>query len=164
VQPGAIVGPLLGQDRSYSLEAVERMLAGRMPGIPRLGFSFIDVRDVAELEVEAMTAPQAAGQRLIAAGTFLWLADVADILRNRLGADAGKVPKRNVPSIAVRAMALFDPSVRSIVSDLGEKTTYSLENARARVGWVPRPVEETIVDCARSLLGHDVAAAAAPAA
>jgi dihydroflavonol-4-reductase len=152
IQPGAIVGPLLWQDRSYSLEAVERMLAGRMPGIPRLGFSFVDVRDVAKLHVEAMTAPQAGGQRLIAAGTFLWLSDVAEILRERLGPDAAKVPRRNVPNFVVRAMALFDPSVRTIVGDLGEKTTYSLENARQRTGWTPRPVQDTIVDCANSLL------------
>ena len=92
VQPGAIIGPVLGSDRSYSLQAVERMLTGQMPGIPRLGFSFIDVRDVARLEVDALTAPEAGGQRLIAAGTFLWLSDVGSILRERLGADAGKVP------------------------------------------------------------------------
>lgn len=152
VQPGAIVGPLLGEDRSYSLEAVERMLTGRMPGVPRLGFSFIDVRDVATLEVAAMTAPEAGGQRLIAAGSFLWLSDVATILRERLGADAGKVPRRGVPNVAVRAMAIFDPTLRTIVGDLGRKTTYSLANAERRVGWAPRPVEDTIVDCAQSLL------------
>ena len=152
VQPGAIVGPLLWEDRSYSLEAVERMLTGRMPGIPRLGFSFVDVRDVARLHVEAMTAPEAGGQRLIAAGTFLWLADVASILRERLGADAGKVPRRGVPNFVVRAMSLVDPGIRTIVGDLGVKTTYSLENARRRTGWTPRPVADTIVDCARSLL------------
>src|SRR5262249_9643763 len=60
VQPGAIIGPLLGPDRSYSLQAVERMLTGRMPGLPALGFSFIDVRDVAALEVGALTATEAA--------------------------------------------------------------------------------------------------------
>lgn len=161
IQPGAIVGPLLGEDRSYSLEAVERMLTGRMPGIPRLGFSFIDVRDVAALEVAAMTAPEAGGQRLIAAGTFLWLSEVATILRERLGADAGKVPRRGIPSIAVRAMALFDPALRTIVGDLGRKTTYSLANAERRVGWTPRPVEDTIIDCARSLLEHREATAPA---
>jgi nucleoside-diphosphate-sugar epimerase len=152
IQPGAIVGPLLWPDRSYSLEAVERMLAGRMPGIPRLGFSFVDVRDVAALHCEAMTAPEAAGQRLIAAGTFLWLSDVAEILRERLGPEAAKVPRRNVPNFVVRGMALFDPSVRTIAGDLGQKTTYSLENARRRTGWTPRPVQDTIADCAHSLL------------
>jgi len=154
VQPGAIIGPVLGRDRSYSLQAVERMLSGRMPGLPALGFSFIDVRDVAALEVEAMTAPQAAGQRLIAAGQFLWLSQVAAILREQLGPAAAKVPRRRVPSVAVRLLARFDPELRSVAGDLGRKTTYSLDNARRRVGWAPRPVEESIVDCARSLLGH----------
>jgi dihydroflavonol-4-reductase len=161
VQPGAIIGPLLGVDRSYSLEAVERMLTGRMPGLPRLGFSFIDVRDVAALEVDAMTAPDAAGQRLLAAGSFLWLSEVAAILREQLGADARRVPRRGVPNLLVRAMALVDPGVRSVVGDLGRKTTYSLENAKRRVGWAPRPVEETIVDCARSLLAQHAPTAAA---
>jgi dihydroflavonol-4-reductase len=154
VQPGAIVGPLLGSDRSYSLEAIERLLDGRMPGLPKLGFSFIDVRDVAALEVAAMTAPEAGGQRLLAAGSFLWFADVAAILREHLGEQARKVPTRKVPNFVVRAMALVDPSVRSGAGELGQKTTYSLENARLRVGWSPRPVEETIVDCARSLLAQ----------
>jgi dihydroflavonol-4-reductase len=161
VLPGAIVGPLLGGDRSYSLQAVERMLTGSMPGLPRLGFGFVDVRDVAALEVGALTAPEAGGQRLIAAGTFLWLAEVAAILRERLGADASKVPRRGVPDFVVRALSLFDPGIRSVVGDLGEKVTFSQENAEQRVGWTPRPVEETLVDCARSLLGQSASTVAA---
>jgi dihydroflavonol-4-reductase len=162
VQPGAIVGPVLSlDDLSYSIEAIQRLLSGNMPGIPRLGFSFIDVRDVAKLHVAAMTAPQAGGQRLIAAGTFLWLSEVAAILRERLGEDAAKVPTRNIPNFMVRTISLVDPGLRTIVGDLGKKTTFSLENARRRVGWSPRPVEDTIVDCARSLLGQDWRAAPA---
>jgi dihydroflavonol-4-reductase len=160
VQPGAIIGPVLGKDRSYSLQAVDRMLTGRMPGLPRLGFSFIDVRDVAALQVAAMTAPDAAGQRLIAASSFLWFSDVAAILRAELGADARKVPRRRVPNVVVRLLALFDPEIRSVVDELGQKTTYSIENARRRVGWSPRPVEQTIVDCARSLLGQGTSSSA----
>jgi nucleoside-diphosphate-sugar epimerase len=156
VQPSAIVGPVLGSDRSYSLQAVARLLTGRMPGIPRLGFSFIDVRDVAALEVAALSAPEAAGQRLLAAGEFLWLSEVAAILSERLAEDARKVPRRKVPDVLVKAMALVDPEVRSVVDELGQKTTYSLANTERRVGWAPRPVAETIVDCARSLLdGRD---------
>jgi nucleoside-diphosphate-sugar epimerase len=161
VQPGAIIGPVLGNDRSYSLQAVDRMLAGRMPGLPRLGFSFIDVRDVAALEVAAMTAPEAGGQRLIAASSFLWFTDLASILREQLGDDARKVPRRRVPDFVVRALALFDPEIRSVAGELGQKTTYSIENARRRVGWTPRPLQETIVDCARSLLAEPAPAPSA---
>jgi len=155
VNPGAIIGPALSDDRSYSLQAVERLLSG-MPGVPRLGFSFVDVRDVADLEMIAMTAPGAAGERFIAVTRFLWMSEVAEILRERLGAAAAKVPTRTVPNLLVRGMAIFDPGLRSIVGDLGRKTTYSAEKAKTLLGWSPRLVEESIVECAQSLIRHGV--------
>jgi len=160
VAPGAIIGPVLGPDRSYSLQVIERMLGG-MPGIPRLGFSFIDVRDVAVLEVDAMTAPDAAGQRLLAAGPFLWMSEVAQILRENLGEQARKVPTRRVPDFLIRALALFDPGLRTVVGDLGKRVTFSLENSRRRAGFQPRPTEQSIVDTARSLLAQRAPAASA---
>ncbi|MET0305027.1 MAG: aldehyde reductase [Solirubrobacterales bacterium] len=150
VNPGAIIGPVLSDDHSFSLQAIERLLRG-MPGVPRIGFSFVDVRDVADLEIRAMTAPEAGGERFIATERFLWFAEVAAILRERLGEDAAKVPTRSVPNLVVRAMGLFDPSVRSITGQLGKKTELSSEKARARLGWSPRPSEDTIADCGRSL-------------
>jgi dihydroflavonol-4-reductase len=159
INPGAIVGPLLSDDPSYSLQAIERLLKG-MPGVPRIGFSFVDVRDVADLHVKAMLAPEAGGERFIAVARFLWMAEVAEVLSRELGPAAAKVPKRSVPDLLVRAMGLFDPSVRSIVNQLGTEITYSSEKAERLLGWAPRPVEETIVDCARSV----TAPAAAPQA
>lgn len=155
VNPGAILGPVLGKDRSFSLELVERLLKG-MPGAPRIGFSIVDVRDVAELQIRAMTAPEAGGERLIAVARFQWLSEIAAVLRERLGPAAAKVPKRSIPDLLVRAMGIFDPGVRSIAGQLGNKV--ELSNAKATsLGWEPRPVEETIVDCARSLVDEKVA-------
>jgi nucleoside-diphosphate-sugar epimerase len=159
VNPGAIIGPVLGDDRSYSLQSIARMLDG-MPGVPRLGFNFVDVRDVAKLEVMAMSSPEAAGQRLIAAGRWLWMADVAEILRERLGDRAAKVPTRTVPNFVVRAMSVFDSDLRSLTGELGQKSVCSDERARTRLGWSPRPSEETIVDTAESLLARKASAAA----
>ena len=161
VAPGAIVGPVLGADRSFSLQLVERLLNGSMPGLPRLGFSFVDVRDAATLHVEAMTAPEAGGQRLLAAGPFLWVADIAQILRERLGPEAAKVPRRKLPDVLVRLAARFDASLRPTVPDLGKRVTYSTENSSRRAGFSPRPIEDSIVDCARSLIDHPAPAAAA---
>ena len=149
VNPGAIIGPALHDDHSYSLDAVKRLLEGT-PGIPRIGFSFVDVRDVAALEILAMTAPGAAGKRLIATASFLWLGEVAAVLREQLGERAAKVPTRKVPNLVVRAMGLFDPGVRSVVGQLGKRVEYSNERATG-LGWSPRPLDETIVECARSL-------------
>ena len=84
VNPGAIIGPVLHDDLSYSLQAIERLLKG-MPGAPRLGFNFVDVRDVADLEIRAMTSPDAGGQRFIAVTKWVWMSQAGQILRDRLG-------------------------------------------------------------------------------
>jgi dihydroflavonol-4-reductase len=152
INPGAIIGPVLNDDRSFSLQAIERLLGGKMPGVPRIGFSFVDVRDVADLEIRAMTAPEAGGQRFIAVTTFQWFSDIASVLRSRMGEAAAKVPTRKIPDFVVRAMAIFDPSVRSITGQLGRRTELSSERAKNRLGWSPRPIDETIVECAESLL------------
>jgi len=150
VNPGAILGPALGEDHSFSLQAVERLLKG-MPGIPRIGFSFVDVRDVADLHLRAMTDPAAGGERFIAAGPFLWMLEVAEVLRDELGDLAAKVPKRQLPDLLVRAAGIFDPGIRSITGQLGKQLRYSNEKSESRLGWTPRPPEQMIVDCGRSL-------------
>jgi dihydroflavonol-4-reductase len=150
INPGAILGPVLGNEHSTSLGLVERLLKG-MPGTPRIGFSIVDVRDVADLQIRAMTAPEAGGERFIAVARFQWMADVAAVLRERLGPAAAKVPKRGLPDFLVRAIGIFDPGVRSVAGQLGEKVEMTSQKAESTLGWLPRPVEETIVDCARSL-------------
>jgi nucleoside-diphosphate-sugar epimerase len=157
VNPSLIIGPVLSDDRSFSVQVVERLLRGT-PGIPRIGFSIVDVRDVAELQLRAMTAPEAGGERFIAAGPFLWMSEIAEILRRNLGEAARKVPKRKLPNLVVRGLAIFDPGLRSVAGDLGKRTELSNEKARSRLGWSPRPVEESVLDTAHSLIREGVVA------
>jgi dihydroflavonol-4-reductase len=157
VNPGAIIGPVLNEDFSYSIQAIERLMNG-MPGMPRLGFAFVDVRDVADLELRAMTSPDAGGQRFIAVTDWRWMSDVGGVLRERLGDDAKKVPTRKIPNFVVRGMALFDGGIRSIVGSLGKKTDISSEKARSVLGWSPRPVDDSIAETGESLVRHGVIA------
>ncbi len=159
VNPGAIIGPVLNDDISYSIQSIERMLKG-MPGVPKLGFSFVDVRDVADLEIRAMTAPEAGGERFIAVTEFLWMAEAGEILRDRLGDAASKVPTRTIPNLVVRGMALFDGGIRSVVGELGKRSELSSEKARTTLGWSPRPMEDTVAETGESLLHHGVVAPA----
>jgi dihydroflavonol-4-reductase len=151
INPGAIIGPALNDDHSYSLQAIQRLLTG-MPAAPRLGFSFVDVRDVADLHIRAVSDPAGGGERFIATDRFLWVSDVAAVLRERLGDAAKKVPTRVAPNMLIRALALFDGSLRSVVGDLGQESWVSSEKARTILGWSTRPVEDSIEDCARSLV------------
>jgi nucleoside-diphosphate-sugar epimerase len=162
VNPGVIIGPLLSEDRSTSLQTIERLLNG-MPAMPRLGFNFVDTRDVVDLQIRAMTAEAAGGERFIAVTEFLWMAEVAEILRERLGPAASKVPTRVAPDLLVRAMALFDGGIRSFRSSLGKRTDYDTAKARERLGWLPGPIEDTIAAAAESLVEHGVVDVPAPA-
>jgi nucleoside-diphosphate-sugar epimerase len=155
VNPGAIIGPVLNDDISFSIQSVERLLKG-MPGMPRLGFSFVDVRDVADLEIRAMTAPEAGGKRFIAVTKFLWMSETGEILRERLGDGASKVPTRTIPDFLVRAMALFDGGIRSIVGSLGKRSELSSERAQSVLGWSPRPIEDSVAETGESLIAHGV--------
>jgi dihydroflavonol-4-reductase len=151
VNPGAILGPPLSSDRSFSLQVIERLLKGT-PGVPRIGFSFVDVRDVADMQIRAMLSAEAGGERFIAVGQFSWMAEVAAVLRDRLGPAAAKVPKRGVPDLLVRALGVFDPSIRSVVGQLGRQQEYKNEKAKAVLGWSPRPIDETVVATAQSMV------------
>ena len=152
VNPTLVLGPVLSGDYSESVQVVERLVSGRVPGIPRLGFNIVDVRDVADLHIRAMTAPEAAGQRFIAAGAWAWMADVAALAKARLGADGARVPTRKVPDFVIRLAGLFDKDLGSVAPGLGVKHDYTSAKAQSLLGWRPRPLEETVLDCAKSLI------------
>jgi dihydroflavonol-4-reductase len=155
INPGAIIGPVTSDDRSFSLQLIERLFSGP-PVMPRLGFSVVDVRDVAEMHVLAMTDPAAGGERFIATDEFLWMEDVAAILRDRLGERGSRIPTRVAPDLLIKVVAIFDSSAKSIVSDLGKKSVYSNEKARTKLGWQPRPAADSITETAESLFAHGV--------
>ncbi len=152
VNPAAVLGPVLGPDFSGSIEVVKRLISGSLPGLPNFGFGVVDVRDVADLHVRALTADNMAGERFIASGPFMMMAEVAAVLRERMGAEARKVPKGKLPDFVLQAVSLFDPAVRMVTGELGKKRITPSDHAREVLGWVPRPAEESIVDTARSLI------------
>ena len=152
VNPALVLAPVLSNDFSDSVQVIQRLLSGKVPGLPRLGLNIVDARDVADLHIRAMTMPEAAGQRFIAAGKFAWMAEMAALLRARLGADAAKVPTRKVPDFVLRFVALFDRELGGVTGGLGKKRDYSSAKAQTLLGWKPRPMEDTIIECAKSLI------------
>lgn len=156
VNPSLVLGPLLGDDFSTSIQIVKRLLDGSMPGMPRLGFAVVDVRDLAALHVLALETPALDGERFIAAGPFMWMKDVAAILRDGLGPHARKVPRRNIPDFVVRLLALFDSTIRQITGELGRTRAVDSGHALARLDWKTRDVRATILDTAHSLIERGI--------
>ncbi len=151
--PGAVLGPVLGPDRSASIDIVARLLDGSLPGVARFGWPLVDVRDIADLHLRAMTMPDAAGQRYIGAGPFAWMDEVPGVLREREPALATKVPTRHLPNTLVRLSGRFDPALRGRLYELGKHRPVSADKARRELGWTPRSNEDAIVATAESLVG-----------
>lgn len=156
ILPAAIIGPALSGDSDHSVELVKRMLSGGMPRFPNFGFCVVDVRDVADLHIRAMSAPEAAGERLIAASDWMWMADVANVLRSGLGEAANKVPTGTMPDFMLRIAAMFGGPARFIVPLLGHKHVFSSTKAQSMLDWKPRPAATTIMDTARSAIAIGV--------
>jgi nucleoside-diphosphate-sugar epimerase len=152
VNPTGIFGPALGPEVSSSIELVTRLLKG-MPGCPRLFFGIVDVRDVADLHLRAMTHPAANGERFIASsGDLMSMLAIARVLRAHLGAAARKVPTRELPNWLVRFAARFDRTLRPLVPLLDSTRQATSAKAQRVLDWHPRPPEEAIVATALSLI------------
>jgi nucleoside-diphosphate-sugar epimerase len=153
INPVAVLGPPLGRDISTSIELVKRLIDGSMPGTPKVAYGLVDVRDVADLHVRAMTAPEAAGERFLAMGEdFRWISEMGGWLREALPDRARKIPRRELPNALVKIGARFDGSLRQLIPELGVRKQATNEKARRMLGWSPRRDRDAVVATAETLL------------
>jgi len=154
VLPGAVFGPILARDTIGSSQLIARMLRGEMPGLPRIGLEVVDVRDIADLHIRAMTAGEAGGERFLGTGEFMWMADVASVLREGLGDAATRVPTDEVPDDVIRELAAASAELRGILPGLGRRNRHTTAKAETVLGWTRRPAADAILDCGRSLIAR----------
>jgi nucleoside-diphosphate-sugar epimerase len=153
INPVGVFGPVLSPDYSTSILLVQRLMDGAMPGCPRLYFGVVDVRDVADIHLRAMTNPAAKSERFLAVtGDFMSMVEIAKLLKSRLGEAAKRVPTTELPDWLVRLAALRDPAIRLILPELGKYKNATNEKAKRILGWTPRSNEDSILATAESLI------------
>lgn len=141
INPTGIFGPTLRRALSSSVDLVRQLMAGEIAVAPSLCFGVVDVRDVADLHLLAMTAPGAAGERFLATTEpQQTLLSVAQILGQAYPSLHGKLPTREHPA---EDHGLPDPSAL--------RRQASAAKARA-FGWSPRSPSQAILDTAESLI------------
>ena len=155
VNPALVLGPVTHAAAGTSLEPVRRLLAREAPGVPRLGWATVDVRDLATAHRLVMESPAAAGNRYICAGPHVWMSEMARILATRY-----QVPTRPVPYWVVWLLGRFDPAIRSVLGDWGVRELASADKAKRDLGWRMRPLQETLLDTAAALIEHRVVTSA----
>ena len=150
VNPGFILGPPLGSSSDgQSVSMISDLIAGKMPMIPDVAMGMVDVRDVARLHVAALSSPDAAGKRFIAASEEpVSMAQLAAVLKS---AGYSKVPSRRAPNLAIKLMSLVDREARGMLPQLGVRISYDTRQTRDILQWQATPLEATFVDMAKAI-------------
>lgn len=160
LNPGMVLGPVLHASAvSTSHEPVRRLLAGKVPGTIRVGWATVDVRDLAVAHRLALETPGAAGNRYVCGGDNVWMRDMARTLAERFGPRGFRITTRQLPDWLVRVIARFDRGVALTLPNLGHPERLSAAKARHELGWTMRPIRDTVLDTAESLLSHGVVTA-----
>ena len=137
INPGLVLGPPLDRHFGTSLGVVDRILSGRDPMLPMIGFVCVDVRDVAEMHLRAALRMETAGKRYLAAAGYMTLPDIARVLKTAY--PYRRIPTRVAPLFVLRVLALFDASIRSLLPSVGK--TFEVSNARAKAEMAMRFIE-----------------------
>lgn len=127
INPGLVLGPPLDGNYGSSLGVVERIMKGKDPAMPDLGFVAVDVRDVAEMHLRALQRPETAGKRYLATAGSLAMVDMGRMLKAAY--PTRRIPTRKAPMLLLRILAVFDAQVRSILPVIG--LHFRVSNARA---------------------------------
>ncbi|MDJ1505886.1 aldehyde reductase [Xanthocytophaga agilis] len=149
VCPGLILGPLLAEDFSASINVVVKALDGSLPAIPQIGWEVVDVRSIAALLILAMEKPQAANQRYIGSAGYLTYSEINKVLQKAY--PAKKLPSRKLPNFLVRMLSLFDATIKPVMLDLDTERKMDNSKAIKDLGWKPVKPEESVLSCAESV-------------
>lgn len=151
VNPAFVLGPAPDADLSTSHEVIRLMGTGAYPAAPKIGFPISDARDVAVTHALAMTSPAAAGQRFLSANGFLRLFEIGQLVKHTLPDLAKKVPRGELPDLAVRALALVDARLKAVLPDLGFPRPVTNAKAHRVLGQTFRSPQEAVTSAAASL-------------
>lgn len=152
INPSNVMGPVLDDHHHTSTEWYRTLMRAEVPGISRSQLDLVDVRDLADILVKAMTNPQAAGKRFICNGVSIPLLEFANILHANFSDRGYRIPHQLMPDSLVHFIGLFSPKVKAIAKTLNWEYGFSTEQTRIVFGWQPRPYQQTIVEMAESLI------------
>lgn len=146
INPVAIFGPSLGSSQSPSLGILTFLLDPSTRAIPNIDLNVVDIRDVADLHIRAMTNPYASGQRFIAtADGKISMPEIARLLKHNRPDVAKNVTTNTVPNWVLSIAALFNAQAKQSLALL--KINRHVGNAKARtvLGWTPIATQEEAI-------------------
>lgn len=155
INPGFVLGAPLDATFGTSINVIERLVRGKDPMLPDIGFGIVDVRDVAALHVCAVDASGTFGQRIMAVDRFLKFTQVAQAIKDTY--PDRKIPTRVAPNFVIKLLGRFDPAIKSVVPALGRVEKYDNSRAKAVLGHGMRQAHKAAISAAAYLIENKLA-------
>lgn len=130
INPSLVLGSPMDSHYGTSLALIERILGGKDPMVPDIGFGVVDVADVSAMHIASLERPESAGHRFIASNGTMTMPRIAQHLAARH--PDRKIATRIAPKPLLRLLALFDPSIRTVLPAVGSAPHF--DNSKAREG------------------------------
>ena len=109
IHPCMVFGPPMSQRHLYgSLSMIMLLVKRKLPFVLPLQISIVDVRDVAEAHVSALTNGEDGGRYLTVAGEMMWK-DIANLLKKNY--PKRKWPVKVIPYSLALIVAAFHPKI-----------------------------------------------------
>jgi nucleoside-diphosphate-sugar epimerase len=146
INPVAVLGPSLDTHVSGSFHLLINLLSGSMKAIPDIQLNVVDVRDVADLHILAMTSPAANGQRFIAsADGHISMPEIAGMLKDNYPGLSKKISNNKVPNWVLSLASLFNAKAKEGLMLL--KMNRNVSNAKSKLilGWSPIASQEEAI-------------------
>lgn len=157
LNPSMVMGPPLHRTPGTSIGVMQKLLDSLIPGVPKINYPLVDVRDVALAHVRAMTAANAAGHRHIIHNTNLWMVDMALLVRSVFKPRGYDIPHILAPNSVLKMASVKDRSLKAILPHLGLVHVYDNTRMRTVLGIEPRDIRETIIDMAHAMVKNGLA-------
>ena len=158
INPVAVTGPVANDDLSTSVVMVKMMLEGAVPMAPNMGIGLVDVRNVVDAHIKALKAPAETirGERFALSEKFLWMKEMAAVLRERVPEHSAKVPTRSMPDFLVHMLAPFMAEMKQIKKNLRQELHVDGSHVADVLGVEYISAEQSLVDTANSLVEHGI--------
>ncbi len=152
INPGFVLGPALDQKQATSTDVIKLFFQGAYPALPPVNFPIVDVRDLAQLHVKGLELEELGGRRLMACGETVSMTQMCRMLKEAFPVEGKKIPTGTLPAFAVRLLALFDRSLKTILADLHQWPQGDSAYVCELSGVSFRPAKETILATGQSLI------------
>ena len=157
LNPGFIMGPLLIKSNCSSGTIMTNLLQRNIPALAKMTLFTVDVRDLAEMHINAMKQEGTSGKRHICVTHQLWYSDMAKLMVKIYGPMGYNVPTAVLPNFLVRFFACFDKTTKIALPYIGLDLRFDQSACRKILVSDPIEFEKTLKDMCHSLIDMGIA-------